>query len=254
MRIAPAPNHFMLTDSDRFAYIWPIHRGKPVCQYPGLPLFRGIFVMLRRFGLVCLFVSIATLPVRAESVRITQDIEARTIMLNGAAIVIDRIQDSENRLEGEFTRTSRPCPPFCITPMTVAPGVVTLGELEVMDFLETRVAAGEGLLLDSRLPEFFAKGTIPGAVNLPFATLDPTNPYRDEILKALGATFTGSEWDFAQARQLAVFCNGPWCNQAPLAIRHLLQAGYPAGKLSYYRGGMQVWLQLGLSTHVPNGG
>ena len=148
--------------------------------------------MLRRFGLVCLFVSIATLPVRAESVRITQDIEARTIMLNGAAIVIDRIQDSENRLEGEFTRTSRPCPPFCITPMTVAPGVVTLGELEVMDFLETRVAAGEGLLLDSRLPEFFAKGTIPGAVNLPFATLDPTNPYRDEILKALGATFTGS--------------------------------------------------------------
>ncbi len=210
--------------------------------------------MLRRFGLVCLFVSIATLPVRAESVRITQDIEARTIMLNGAAIVIDRIQDSENRLEGEFTRTSRPCPPFCITPMTVAPGVVTLGELEVMDFLETRVAAGEGLLLDSRLPEFFAKGTIPGAVNLPFATLDPTNPYRDEILKALGATFTGSEWDFAQARQLAVFCNGPWCNQAPLAIRHLLQAGYPAGKLSYYRGGMQVWLQLGLSTHVPNGG
>ena len=210
--------------------------------------------MLRRFGLVCLFVSIATLPVRAESVRITQDIEARTIMLNGAAIVIDRIQDSENRLEGEFTRTSRPCPPFCITPMTVAPGVVTLGELEVMDFLETRVAAGEGLLLDSRLPEFFAKGTIPGAVNLPFATLAPTNPYRDEILKALGATFTGSEWDFAQARQLAVFCNGPWCNQAPLAIRHLLQAGYPAGKLSYYRGGMQVWLQLGLSTHVPNGG
>ena len=210
--------------------------------------------MLRRFGLVCLFVSIATLPVRAESVRITQDIEARTIMLNGAAIVIDRIQDSENRLEGEFTRTSRPCPPFCITPMTVAPGVVTLGELEVMDFLETRVAAGEGLLLDSRLPEFFAKGTIPGAVNLPSATLDPTNPYRDEILKALGATFTGSEWDFAQARQLAVFCNGPWCNQAPLAIRHLLQAGYPAGKLSYYRGGMQVWLQLGLSTHVPNGG
>ena len=90
MRIAPAPNHFMLTDLDRFAYIWPIHRGKPVCQYPGLPLFRGILVMLRRFGLVCLFVSIATLPVRAESVRITQDIEARTIMLNGAAIVIDR--------------------------------------------------------------------------------------------------------------------------------------------------------------------
>lgn len=210
--------------------------------------------MLRRFGLVCFFVSIATLPAHAESVRITQDIETRTITLNGAEIVIDRIQDSENRLEGDFTRTSRPCPPFCITPMTVAPGVVTLGELEVMDFLEASVAAGEGLLLDSRLPEFFAKGTIPGAINLPFATLDPTNPYRDEILKALGATLTGADWDFSQARQLAIFCNGPWCDQAPRAIRFLLQAGYPTEKLSYYRGGMQVWLQLGLSTHIPSGG
>lgn len=244
----------MLTDSDRFPYILPIHRGKPVCQYHGLSFFWGIFVMLRCLSLVCLFVSMATLPVLAEPVRITQDVDARTIDLNGTTIVIDRIQDSENRLEGDFARTSRPCPPFCITPMTAAPGVVTLGELEVMHFLETRVSAGEGLLLDSRLPEFFSKGTIPGAINLPFATLDPANPYRDEILKALGATLTGTEWDFSQARQLAVFCNGPWCDQAPLAIRYLLQAGYPAEKLSYYRGGMQVWLQLGLSTHIPSGG
>lgn len=210
--------------------------------------------MLRRFGFLCLFVSTATLPASAEPVRITQELEVRTIQLNGATVVIDRIQDTDNRLEGDFTRTSRPCPPFCITPMTVAPGVATLGELEVMDFLETAVATGDGLLLDSRLPEFFAKGSIPGAINLPFATLAPANPYRDDILKALGATRSGTGWDFSQAMRLAMFCNGPWCEQSPKAIRHLLDVGYPAEKLSYYRGGMQAWLQLGLSTQMPSGG
>ena len=132
----------------------------------GLPVLRGISDMLRRLGLCFVFISMATLPVTAQDVRITPDVAARTITLNGATIVIDRIQDSENRLEGEFTRTSRACPPFCITPMTIAPGVATIGELEVMDFLEKQAASGAGLLLDSRLPEFFANGSIPGAVNL----------------------------------------------------------------------------------------
>jgi len=200
------------------------------------------------------FISMATLPVTAQDVRITPDVAARTITLNGATIVIDRIQDSENRLEGEFTRTSRACPPFCITPMTIAPGVATIGELEVMDFLEKQAASGAGLLLDSRLPEFFANGSIPGAVNLPFATLDPGNPYRDEILQAVGAVKVASGWDYRDAMALAIFCNGAWCDQAPRAIRHLLAAGYPADKISFYRGGMQSWLQLGLSVQMPTGG
>lgn len=207
--------------------------------------------MLRRFGLLCLFMSIATPSIASEEVRITPDIAARTIILNGTPLTIERIQDSENRLEGEFTRTSRPCPPFCIGPMSAAPGVVTIGELEVMEFLDTRVATGAGLLLDSRLPEFYAKGTIPGAVNLPFATLDPANPYRDEILQALGAVKAGAGWDFSGAMELAMFCNGPWCDQSPRAIRHLIQSGYPADKIQYYRGGMQLWLLLGLTSHMP---
>jgi len=210
--------------------------------------------MLRRLGLCFVFISMATLPVTAQDVRITPDVAARTITLNGATIVIDRIQDSENRLEGEFTRTSRACPPFCITPMTIAPGVATIGELEVMDFLEKQAASGAGLLLDSRLPEFFANGSIPGAVNLPFATLDPGNPYRDEILQAVGAVKVASGWDYRDAMALAIFCNGAWCDQAPRAIRHLLAAGYPADKISFYRGGMQSWLQLGLSVQMPTGG
>lgn len=46
------------------------------------------------------------------------------------------------------------------------------------------------------------------------------------------------------------FCNGPQCAQSPWAIEALLEAGYPAEAILYYRGGMHDWLTLGLPT-VP---
>lgn len=190
-------------------------------------------------------------PGWAEDVRITADIAAKQIVVNGQTINIGRIQDKANMLTGEFTKTSRACPPFCIHPISAGAGVETLGEIEVLAFLENNVAQGTGLLIDSRVPEWFAKGTIPGAVNVPFTTLEPTNPYRDEILKALGGVKTASGWDFGAALDLAMFCNGPWCDQSPRAIRNLTEAGYPPEKLRYYRGGMQLWLLLGLSVQTP---
>jgi rhodanese-related sulfurtransferase len=188
----------------------------------------------------------------AQEVRITPDTSSYTIELNGQTITIGRVQDAGNTIAPEFQKTSRPCPPFCIHPMSAGDGVQTVGELEVIDFLEKKVAAGSGLLIDSRVPEWFVKGTIPGAVNVPFTTLEPTNPYRDQILQALGATRAGTGWDFSRAYDLTMFCNGPWCDQSPRAIRNLLDAGYPAEKINYYRGGMQVWLSLGLTVQAPN--
>lgn len=182
-----------------------------------------------------------------KAVRITPDQMARSFMIAGKPHEISRNQDSTATLTGEFAKTSRACPPFCIHPISAGEGVATLGEIEVMDFLETRVAAGRGLLVDSRVPEWFVKGTIPGAVNVPFATLEPTNPYRDDILAVLGARQIGAGWDFSAAVDLVLFCNGPWCDQLPRAIRNLLDAGYPADKLRYYRGGMQDWMILGLT-------
>lgn len=189
--------------------------------------------------------------VTAQEVRITQDMAVRDIEIDGKLVTFERIQDRNSTLTGEFAKTSRPCPPFCIHPMSVAQGVETIGELEVMDFLDGPVRKGEGLLIDSRVPEWYVKGSIPGSINVPFSTLEPTNPYRDEILGALGAKKIGSGWDFSGAYQLALFCNGPWCDQGPRAIRDLLSVGYPAEKIKYYRGGMQVWLVLGLNTVSP---
>ena len=85
-------------------------------------------------------------------------------------------------------------------------------------------------------------------MNIPFTLLSADdNPYLEDILAALGATKTDGDWDFSEAKSLALYCNGPWCDQSPRAIQGLLKAGYPAEKLFYYRGGMQNWQLLGLT-------
>lgn len=203
--------------------------------------------MLRLAAAFSVVTSVFAAQAGAQDVRITEEIAQRSLVISGKPILIDRIQDTSNRLTGEFTKTSRPCPPFCITPMEIAPGVKTVGELELLDFLDSEVSGGTGLLLDTRVPEWFAKGSIPGAVNVPFSTLDPTNRYRNDILRALGGEESGGRWDFSKARTLLLYCNGPWCDQTPRAIRNLLSAGYPPEKLMYYRGGIQVWQSLGLT-------
>lgn len=203
-------------------------------------------------GLTVGMAAASAAQVAAQDVRLTEELPEVRMVLQGREVVIGRNQDQSATLSGDFTKTSRPCPPFCIHPMQAAPGVETLGELELIAFLQSHVAAGSGVLMDSRLPEWFAKGTIPGAVNVPFATLAPTNPYRDQILAALGGQpRAGGGFDFSGALHLALFCNGPWCDQSPRAIRYLIEAGYPAERLHYYRGGMQNWLLLGLTVIRP---
>ena len=54
--------------------------------------------------------------------------------------------------------------------------------------------------------------------------------------------------DFSKAKTLVMFCNGMWCGQSPNNIKSLLKMGYPANKIKWYRGGMQDWEVLGLST------
>jgi len=58
-------------------------------------------------------------------------------------------------------------------------------------------------------------------------------------------------WNFQSAKTLVFYCNGPWCGQSPTNIRALLALGYPASKLKWYRGGMQAWKSLGLTTVQP---
>jgi rhodanese-related sulfurtransferase len=132
--------------------------------------------------------------------------------------------------------------------MIAAPNVPTLGELDVIEFLSTQVESGTGLLIDARLPEDRALGYIAASVNIPAATLAPSNPYRDEILTALGAKQFQGVFSFSDAISLMVYDSGPATQDAAALIIDLLAAGYPPEKIGYYRSGMQVWTTLGLST------
>lgn len=212
----------------------------------------GPSLSLRVFASAVVFVAsgLASLPMAAaaQTVQIVDGLAEVRVMIDGTPVTIRRNQDESATIAGDFAKTSRACPPFCIQPGVPVTGVPSVAELEVIGFLQDRVAAGAGILLDARLPEWFAKGSIPGAVNVPFATLSPDNPYRNDILLALGATpLGGDQFDFTAAPDLLVFCNGAWSDQSVRALKSLRAAGYPAEKLMYYRGGMQDWQILGLT-------
>jgi rhodanese-related sulfurtransferase len=110
-----------------------------------------------------------------------------------------------------------------IQPLVAVPGVQTLGELEVIEHLN----AG-GPLVDTRLDVYRELATIPGARGIPHeqivARIDELDPTQPTVL----------------------FCNGPQCPATPQAVRALLEHGYPAEQLRYYRGGIHDWMTLGL--------
>ena len=82
-----------------------------------------------------------------------------------------------------------------IKPIDLADGVGTVGELELIEHLDSGLA-----LIDSRSPESYAAATIPGASNIP----------HDETIERI------SELDPDQPT--IFFCNGPQCGASPEAI------------------------------------
>ena len=77
-----------------------------------------------------------------KPVGITPDIMSVSVKHNGQTVEIKRNQDNGNTVIDAFAKTSRPCPPFCIQPMTLAEGVETLGEVEVLDYA-AKMSAGD---------------------------------------------------------------------------------------------------------------
>ncbi|RLA00490.1 MAG: rhodanese-like domain-containing protein [Gammaproteobacteria bacterium] len=196
------------------------------------------------------------------------------VIHDGNSVKVQRVQDPEYQLQGYFAKTARKCPPFCIQPIIPAPGVNVIGEVELFTFLETEIRDKTGIMIDARTPSWYSKATIPGSVNYPFSVLskDPGDPELEEIIEKFGAveridvgfftqllerwgladtTYLTEDWDFRGAKNLVLYCNGPACGQSPRAINGLLATGYPADKLFYYRGGMQMWQLWGLTTVVP---
>lgn len=115
-----------------------------------------------------------------------------------------------------------------ITPIELAPGVRTVGELEVIEHIHAGLP-----LIDTRREIFYRAGTIPGARNIPHEriaeAIDSIDPYAVTVL----------------------FCNGPQCGATPEAVRTLLGEGHPAKSMLFYRGGIHDWTTLGLPLEIP---
>ena len=178
-----------------------------------------------------------------EAVNIRPDMMSVTVETPGGPVEISRIQDNDNMLEGEWAKTSRPCPNFCIQPMVPAPGVTPIGELEMLEFLQDP----DVVVIDGRIPQDFATGAIPGAVNVPYTEAP-------DRLGELGCEpdFEGFICDGDDVKSVALYCNGAWCGQSPAAARRMIEAGFPAEKIHYYRGGMTAWRMLGLTVSDPS--
>ena len=200
--------------------------------------------------------AILAAPAAADevAVKITADLAAVEVMHGGEKVVIQRNQDEANTVNPAFAKTSRKCPPFCIQPTRLAPGVDTIGEDEVIRYAKMMSDGDSSIvLIDSRTPDWVGRGTIPSAINQPWTLLDPAkgaDPISiSEIMENVFNVKSNEElMDFSECKTAVMFCNGMWCGQSPNNIRNLLKFGYPSHKIKWYRGGMQDWEILGLTT------
>jgi len=218
-----------------------------------------------------LTISMNTVQAKGKPVGITPDMASVTVKHNGKDVKIERNQDNGATVDPAFAKTSRPCPPFCIQPISLGKGIETIGEVEVINYAKKMSEGDKSIVLvDSRTPDWVAKGTIPSAVNVSWVELTPKKGATTEgIMKVMADKFgvtvakgkddvdvdeaiaagdTSKVFDFSKAKTLVMFCNGMWCGQSPASIKALRKFGYPADKIKYYRGGMQDWKILGLTT------
>ncbi len=139
-----------------------------------------------------------------------------------------------------------------IQPLTLYEGIKTVGELEVLEFIQEKVTKEpeKYILVDSRRSDWFDMGTIPSSVNIPYDEFKFDEDFIKEYKRAyklLGVKVKNKKYDFSQAKTVIFFCNGSWCEQSPKAIDILVKIAYPKKKILWYRGGIASWVGVSLT-------
>jgi len=138
-----------------------------------------------------------------------------------------------------------------IFPMKLHKDVETYGEIEVMHFIKEMQDDPSMLFIDTRDEEWYGYRTIPGAHNMHYVYMTMPEVFEEEhkaSLKKLGIVQKDNTYDFTNAKTVLLFCNGAWCSQSPKMVKALLALGYPPQKIKWYRGGMDDWLGLSMTT------
>lgn len=142
-----------------------------------------------------------------------------------------------------------------VQPIDMA-GIETAGELEVLEHIvKGHNAPNKYVLIDARKSAWYNQSTIPTAISIPYTDISYDVDFPkdfEKLLETLNIKKKGIGYDFTEAKDAMIFCNGNWCEQSARAIRELLKFGYPTEKLSWYRGGFQEWLALGFTTIPGN--
>ncbi len=143
-----------------------------------------------------------------------------------------------------------------IQPIKIDDEIETVGEIEVLKFLEFLEFEPEKYaLVDARKPKWYEKITIPHSINIPFSDILPDEDFPEDQVKMMTLLNIqkdkNGKLDFSQAKEAIVFCNGNWCVQSVWAIEALVKLGYPKKKIFWYRGGLQDWLGSGFTTVKP---
>ena len=199
--------------------------------------------------LILLMLNLYTAGIFAKEVQIETGVLGVDVLHNGQELEIKRNQDRKAKImkfyQGTWRGKIQPMHPFKPHP------VETVAELEVIDYIE-KISQGDDsiLVVDSRPQSAITiTGMIPGAVQIT-SQMFLSGETQDKMLAILGVEkiADSSHLNFANAKTLVTYCNGFWCGKSPRLIRALLSYGYPAHKIKYYRGGMQAWRSVGLTT------
>ncbi|OSM07194.1 putative rhodanese [Magnetofaba australis IT-1] len=171
--------------------------------------------------------------VASEQQKHAKSVTLAPFTLNGVEVTQDR---GRAMLDAFKSPENRKCKPFCVQPKSID-GATTV---EVDDFakMADEINSGKTLIVDMRTPAWYAKGTLPGAISLPYTDLTGKKTKAKAKIKKL------------KGKNLIAFCNGWWCGQSPTGIRALVEFGYE-GKIYYFRGGSQDWADAGLAFVTP---
>jgi len=183
-----------------------------------------------------------------------QEEDTQLMKISPTLISVELFYHDENIfIERLATNNLKRCPPFCIQPITIK-GVKTVGELEVLAFIENSKKNKTQLLIDARSNRNYRESTIAGAINLPLMMVEDGSAYQEEVFNLLGAkkrshTKIENSWYFKNAFSLLIFGESATTNEASMMIKKLLKLGYPASKIFYYRGGIVSWRAMGLTLY-----
>jgi hypothetical protein len=169
---------------------------------------------------------------------ITERLNSITIFYENQKIEIKRTPKSPKHT----------CPPFCIQPMNIK-GILTVGELEVLDFIKGLNGKEARLLIDIRKNKQFKQHTIPGSINIPYSMLKDHSKYQQQVLSLLGGKKYGDKWVFKSVPKLLIFGASNEKDDARKAINTLLKLSYPNTKIYYYRAGIEGWSNLQLTLY-----